>query len=150
MKWIGSKRCVRAVVVIAGGAALFGCRDAGVTHVECAADPIEAGPPPAPGDGASGEGLAADGTSGSGAPPPVAVPQACPVGYQCTDLSARGLAAADGAGNPVAATCSMGAPVQCNDADPAGSCPGLPNAICVHIMAGGMEIVSCGQVCAPE
>ena len=74
---------------------------------------------------------------------------ACPSGWTCMDIAALGLKATDGDGEPVTASCSNGAQTACDDADPAGSCEGLSEPICAHLMLGGQEMVSCAQRCTP-
>ena len=74
----------------------------------------------------------------------------CPAGYTCVDLSSLGATAVDSAGNPVTASCGMGAAsAACDDANPASTCPDLTNPICAHVSVAGMDIVSCGQRCTP-
>jgi hypothetical protein len=73
----------------------------------------------------------------------------CPENFMCTDFSTIGATAMDGEGNAVKASCGMGALVDCDDADPAGSCPDLTKPICVHISVAGMNLVGCGQACKP-
>jgi hypothetical protein len=75
---------------------------------------------------------------------------ACPDGWSCMDIAKLGYSAMDADGDPVGASCSMGASIlPCKDDDPGASCPGLPDPLCVHLKLGGQEIVSCGQRCAP-
>lgn len=93
-------------------------------------------PPPPPSDDADG------GEDSDAAPGP------CPSGWTCMDLSAFGTAT-DGDGQPVTASCSNGAQMACDDADPGASCQGLSKPICAHLEIGGQEIVSCAQRCAP-
>lgn len=73
---------------------------------------------------------------------------ACPSGWNCMDLAALG-GAMDGDGEPVDASCSKGGITPCNESNPASSCDGLPDPICVHLSVGGQAIVSCGQRCVP-
>ena len=90
-------------------------------------------------------GAAADDAGGS-----ESGPGPCPSGWACMDIAKLGYAAMDVHGDPVGASCSMGAAIMaCNDADPGASCPGLSDPLCVHLKLGGQEIVSCGQRCTP-
>lgn len=73
----------------------------------------------------------------------------CPASWTCMDIVALGYEATDVQGDPVKASCSMGGILPCDDDDPASTCEGLTDPICVHLMLGGQEIVSCGQRCAP-
>lgn len=73
----------------------------------------------------------------------------CPSGWSCMDVAALGYEAVDAQGDPVKASCSMGGIIPCDDDDPGSSCEGLTDPICVHLMLGNQEIVSCGQRCAP-
>jgi hypothetical protein len=58
--------------------------------------------------------------------------------------------AKDGAGNEVSFSCGNGGLVDCNDANPKGSCPELSNPFCAHVdIGGGTVISSCGQLCKP-
>lgn len=129
-------------MAIAGTGALWGCGDPGVTEVACAADPVSSGAGPGP----AGPPIVAP---APGPTTPTPAPTPCPTGYMCVDLTSVGAVASDGAGNPVTYSCGMGGLADCNDADPAGSCPDLPNPICVHVEVAGMSLVGCGQVCAP-
>ena len=74
---------------------------------------------------------------------------ACPSGWNCMDLGALGLQAQDGKGEAVAFTCSKGAIMPCDDANPADSCKDLTNPFCAHVTVSGMQIVSCAQRCTP-
>jgi hypothetical protein len=77
-------------------------------------------------------------------------PGPCPTGYNCVDLASLGAMAVDGSGMPVTASCGMGAPsANCNDANPASTCPGFTKPLCAHVSVAGMQIVSCGQRCTP-
>ena len=78
-----------------------------------------------------------------------ATPGPCPSGWTCMDIAALGFVATDGDGKPVTASCSMGAPTTCDDADPAASCEGLAKPFCAHLKLGAQDIVSCAQRCAP-
>jgi hypothetical protein len=98
-------------------------------------------PPPPPDDDDADGGVSPD----TGAPP-----GPCPSGWTCMDLAARGFMATDGDGNPVTASCSMGAAATtCDDADPAATCAGLSEPFCAHLKLGAQEIVSCAQRCTP-
>ena len=88
-------------------------------------------------------GAAADGGEDMEAPEP------CPTGWACMDIAALGFMATDGDGKPVTASCSMGAPTTCDDADPAASCEGLSKPFCAHLKLGAQDIVSCAQRCVP-
>ena len=85
----------------------------------------------------------------AGAQATSAVDAACPSGWNCMDLSAIG-EATDSKGAAVSASCSTGGIMPCNEDDPAASCTGLPNPVCVHLNVGGQKIVGCGQRCSPE
>lgn len=78
-----------------------------------------------------------------------APPGPCPAGFTCMDIAALGVMATDGDGKPVTASCSMGAPTTCDDADPASSCEGLSKPFCAHLKLGAQDIVSCAQRCTP-
>jgi hypothetical protein len=123
--------------------AAVGCSEPGTTS--CA--PYVAGKGAAP----SPSGAAGSTPSGAAGEPnaATATPGPCPAGFTCTDISSVGGTATDGKGNPVMASCGMGALQDCNDADPKSTCPGLTNPICAHISVAGMNLVSCGQVCTP-
>lgn len=69
----------------------------------------------------------------------------CPAPFMCRALPVAG---ADQNGRPVAGgSCSMGGLIPCDDADPAGSCAGFTEPICVHLNFSGMNLVTCGQRC---
>jgi hypothetical protein len=89
---------------------------------------------------------APEGVAGAAGP---AVAGPCPSGWMCTDLASTGFIAKDGAGNEISFSCGNGELVECDDANPAASCPGLTNAFCAHVDVGGSEITSCGQLCTP-
>ena len=78
-----------------------------------------------------------------------AAPGPCPSGWTCMDITALGFMATDGDGNPVTASCSMGAQTMCDDADPAATCKGLSKPFCAHLKVGAQNIVSCAQRCSP-
>lgn len=99
---------------------------------------------PAPPKDAAAE-AAADADGGDEA---TALP-ACPDGWSCMDIAATGFMATDGDGKPVAASCSKGAPIACDDSDPAASCEGLSEPFCAHLKVGAQDIVSCAQRCKP-
>ena len=124
--------------------AAVSCGTPGVIEVQ----PVPSTAPAAgsPATGASAGSAATGSATGSTQTPAMDGP--CPSGYHCMDLSALG-GAMDGAGGAVNASCSMGGIVPCDDADPASSCAGLTNPICVHLTVGDMAIVSCGQRCSP-
>ncbi len=127
---------LRALSVIGSVLGLASCGDAEVT-----------GSTPVPECGTGGStGMGGGvGTGGTGEPL-----GPCPAGYTCVDLSTLGATAVDGSGNPVTASCGMGAAsAACDDANPASTCPGLTNPICAHVSVAGMDIVSCGQRCTP-
>lgn len=100
----------------------------------------------ASGANASGAGGAA-GTAGAAGAAGSMSPGPCPSGWTCTDLGASGFLATDKDGNEISYGCGKGGLVECNDANPATSCPELTNAICAHLDEIG--IVSCTQLCTP-
>ncbi len=59
------------------------------------------------------------------------------------------LDAKDQNGNEITFTCGNGALAECNDANPASSCPGLTNPFCAHLEFAGTPVVSCGAACTP-
>lgn len=73
----------------------------------------------------------------------------CPSGFTCMDIAALGFKATDADGKPVTASCSMGAPTTCDEADPAASCEGLSKPFCAYLKLGAQDIVSCAQRCTP-
>ena len=85
----------------------------------------------------------------AGAQAPSGVSASCPSGWSCMDLSTIG-EASDGKGASITASCSKGGIMPCNEDDPAASCTGLPDPVCVHLNLGGQKIVSCGQRCTAD
>lgn len=67
----------------------------------------------------------------------------------CNDLASLGLVAVDQNGEEVAASCGNGMQADCDDANPAGSCPGLSAPICAHLDFAGTAVINCGQRCTP-
>jgi hypothetical protein len=87
------------------------------------------------------------GASGGAAGAAPAGPEPCPSGWMCTDIGAAGFEATDKDGNSIAASCSNGGLVECDDANPTASCPALKNPFCAHLDVAGTKIVSCAQLC---
>jgi hypothetical protein len=67
----------------------------------------------------------------------------------CNDLAALGLVAMDQNGGEIMASCGNGAQADCNDANPAASCPDMVVPICAHLDFAGTAVVNCGQRCTP-
>jgi hypothetical protein len=132
---------VAGVVVIASTA---GCGKSGIveTHRKKGSEtpPSQTGGQPS---GSGGEAGSADDTDDSAPPGP------CPSGWNCMDIAALGVMATDGDGKPVTASCGMGAPITCDESDPAASCQGLSEPFCAHLKVGSQELVSCAQRCTP-
>jgi hypothetical protein len=59
------------------------------------------------------------------------------------------LDAKDQNGNAITTSCGNGDLAECNDANPAASCPMLKNPFCAHLTFAGTAVVSCGQACVP-
>jgi len=69
----------------------------------------------------------------------------CTAPFTCRALPVAGT---DQSGRPVTGgSCSMGGLIPCDDANPAGSCTGFTDPICVHLNFSGMNLVTCGQRC---
>jgi hypothetical protein len=122
------------------------------------ANPLVSTPPPmlrssAAGAAGSGSGTVstagAQSVTGAASTDAAAPLPKCPTGFQCTDLSIIGAVALDGEGKPIAYSCGNGQLIDCNDANPKASCAALTDPICAHVKVGGMDLVSCGQRCAP-
>lgn len=70
----------------------------------------------------------------------------CLAPYMCRALPVAG---ADQNGRPVTGgSCSMGGLIPCDDGNPAASCAGFTDPICVHLNFSGMNLVTCGQRCS--
>lgn len=94
--------------------------------------------------GMSGGSGGAGGMGGGGGMGSDDPPGPCPSGWTCEDTSVLG--ATDKDGKPITGTsCGKGGLVECNDADPATSCPELTHPICAHVFG----VTSCTQLCTP-
>jgi hypothetical protein len=65
----------------------------------------------------------------------------------CTDLGASGFVATDKDGKVITFGCGKGGLMECDDANPAASCPELTKPICAHL--DDIGVVSCTQLCTP-
>jgi hypothetical protein len=115
------------------------------------------------GTGAGGMGAGGSpGTGGAGEVLP-----ACPTGWKCqdpfkalADMGADGMVT-DSSGNPVSNACGVDGLVDCDPADPEGSCAAsagaqqiaaLSKPFCAHIVTTGLlavDLYSCAQLCTP-
>ncbi|MET0389483.1 MAG: hypothetical protein ABW321_26150 [Polyangiales bacterium] len=111
----------------------------------------------APASGAAGA-TAAAGSSGGAAGGAAAALPPCPTGWMCenpaaplADLGISDGTVTDASGAPVTYACGNGGLVECNQANPAASCPELSMPFCAHVSLPslGMDLYSCAQHCTP-
>jgi hypothetical protein len=94
-------------------------------------------------------------TAATSASPGGATQGSCPPNFKCVDpvkaAPVGGITVEDAAGNPVPFACNDGkmALSQCDDANPAASCPGLVEPICLRVKVSGTMLTGCGQICTP-